>query len=70
MAGNVEEKINALHKRISSRILKDYDPKSENVRSTVLILDVLANFERIGDHLVNIAERIPAIVRFEPEYPE
>jgi len=62
-----EEKVNALHKRISSRILKDYNPKSETVRSTVLILDVLANLERIGDHLVNIAERIPAIVLFEPE---
>ncbi|MCK5852808.1 Na/Pi cotransporter family protein, partial [bacterium] len=62
-----EEKVNALHKRISSRILKDYNPKSESVRSTVLILDVIANLERIGDHLVNIAERIPAIVLYEPE---
>jgi len=60
-----EEKINAMHKRLSSAQIKAFDPKTETVRNTVLVLDVLANFERIGDHLVNIAERIPAIASFE-----
>ncbi len=61
-----EDKINALQKRLASGRIKSFDPKNETVRNTVLVLDVLANFERIGDHLANIAERIPVIASFEP----
>lgn len=61
-----EEKINGLQKRIVSTKVKGFDPEHETVRSTVIVLDVVANFERIGDHLTNIAERIPVIASFEP----
>ncbi len=62
----VEEKTNALQRRIAGRNIKEFDPKQTTVRETVLVLDALATFERIGDHLVNIAERIPTIAQFEP----
>jgi len=66
----VEETTNALQRRIAGRNIKEFDPKQTTVRETVLVLDALATFERIGDHLVNIAERIPAIAQFEPETSE
>jgi len=60
-----EGKIKHLSKRLSGRCLKSFDPEKENVNQVVFVLDIIANFERIGSRLINIAERIPALSEFE-----
>jgi phosphate:Na+ symporter len=65
-----EHKINDLQRRLTTRHMKRLEAGTCTPRSGVLFLDIVTNFERIGDHLVNIAERIPAIAPFEPEDTE
>ena len=60
-----EDKIKLLSKRLSSRCLKSFDPEKGKVNQVVFVLDIIANFERIGSRLINIAERIPALSEFE-----
>ena len=60
-----EDKIKFLSKRLSGRCIKSFDPEKENVNQVVFVLDIIANFERIGSRLINIAERIPALSEFE-----
>jgi Na/Pi-cotransporter len=65
-----EEKLNSLRRRFANKHTKYIDAEAASARETVLVLDAISMFERIGDHLANMAERIPTIVKFEPQSPE
>jgi len=60
-----EDKIKLLTKRLSKKCVKGFDSNKDSINQVVLQLDIIANFERIGRHLINIAERVPAIAIFE-----
>ena len=53
----LEERINALTDALSSNHVRRLESGQCNVVSGVVFLDLIANFEKVGDHLTNIAER-------------
>jgi len=60
-----EDKVKLLNKRLSNKCVNNFDSNKDSVNQIVLELDIIANFERIGRHLINIAERIPTIAAFD-----
>jgi len=65
-----EEKLNALRRRLANKHTREIDAETVTALETVLVLDAISLLERIGDHLANMAERIPAIVQFEVPHDE
>ena len=53
-----EERIDFLEELLRDKHIERLNQKVCNVRSGAIFLDAISNFERIGDHSVNIAESI------------
>jgi phosphate:Na+ symporter len=50
--------INSLRNRLKDNHVKRLEQKQCNVLSGVVFLDMISNYEKIGDHLTNIAQKI------------
>ena len=55
---NIESKIDLLEKRFRENNIKRLAKESCNARAGSIFLDLLSNFERIGDHATNIADSV------------
>ena len=53
-----ECQINAMRDRFKSNHIKRLEESKCNVISGVVFLDIMSNFEKIGDHLNNVAQAI------------
>ncbi len=58
-----EEEINAFMRKAADNHYTRLESETCNVQTGVIILDVLGHFERVGDHLVNVAERAGRIIQ-------
>ena len=58
MTIKLEEEIDALEEILRDNHIERLKKKECNVRSGAVFLDVISNFERIGDHAVNISELV------------
>ncbi|MGA1875371.1 MAG: Na/Pi cotransporter family protein [bacterium] len=54
----IEGEINALRDQFMNSHIQRLKQRSNHVISGLIFLDLIGNFERIGDHLTNIAEEI------------
>lgn len=54
----LEEDLNATHRLLTANHMKRLEAGQCSPNATILFLDVIGNIERIGDHLLNIAQRI------------
>ncbi|MBX3180740.1 MAG: Na/Pi cotransporter family protein [Candidatus Hydrogenedentes bacterium] len=61
-AHRLDERLNMLMKRLTDEHIKRLDAGECDVQAGVIYLDALAHLERVGDHLVNIAERAGRIL--------
>ncbi|MFB3918864.1 MAG: Na/Pi cotransporter family protein [Candidatus Velamenicoccus archaeovorus] len=59
-----EEEINRLHDTLKHSHVNRLNEGRCNVRSGVVFMDLLDNFEKIGDHLTNIAEGVKRKMRW------
>lgn len=57
-----EKELAAIISRATEEKVKRLDEGRVSVQGSVIFLDALAHLERVGDHLVNIAERAPKIL--------
>lgn len=57
-----EAELTALTKELTDRHIERLDEGKCDVQAGVIFLDALAHLERVGDHLLNIAERTEAIL--------
>lgn len=62
-AHRLDERLNALMKRLTDEHVRRLDEGKCDVQTGVIYLDALAHLERVGNHLVNIAERSGRIVQ-------
>ena len=62
-AHRIHERLKALIKRLTDEYVKRLDAGECDVQAGVIYLDALAHLERMGDHLVNIAERSSHILK-------
>ena len=62
-AHRLDERLTALMKRLTDEHVKRLDEGTCDVQVGVVYLDALAHLERVGDHLVNIAERAAKIMQ-------
>ena len=62
-AHRLDERLNALMKRLTDEHVERLDQGKCEVQAGVIYLDALAHLERVGDHLVNIAERAAQILK-------
>lgn len=58
VTAKLEEEIDVLEEILRDRHIERLKSKKCNVRSGAVFLDVISNFERIGDHAVNISELV------------
>jgi phosphate:Na+ symporter len=65
----LEEDLNQMHRKLTANHMKRLEAGQCSPNATILFLDVIGNIERIGDHLLNIAQRInfisPYIISLE-----
>ena len=54
----LEERIDILEKELRSHHIKRLNDGQCNAISGAVFLDLISNFERIGDHATNIAESV------------
>ena len=54
----LEEDLNLMHRKLTANHLKRLEAGQCSPNATILFLDSIGNIERIGDHLLNIAQRI------------
>ena len=54
----LEEDLNLMHRKLTANHLKRLEAGLCSPNATILFLDTIGNIERIGDHLLNIAQRI------------
>ena len=54
----IENEIDKLEKKFRENNIKRLNEKSCNANSSTMFLDLISNFERIGDHSTNIAESV------------
>ena len=54
----LEEDLNLMHRKLTANHLKRLEAGQCSPNATILFLDTIGNIERIGDHLLNIAQRI------------
>lgn len=54
----LEEDLNLMHRKLTANHLKRLEAGLCSPNATILFLDAISNIERIGDHLLNIAQRI------------
>jgi phosphate:Na+ symporter len=62
-AHRIHERLKGLVKRLTDDHVKRLDEGSSDVQAGVIYLDALAHLERVGDHLVNIAERSNRVIK-------
>jgi phosphate:Na+ symporter len=55
---NKENNINRMRDEYKSNHIKRLENGNCNVLSGVIFIDLLANFEKIGDHLTNVGQAI------------
>lgn len=58
LIGEVEERINTLEKDYRDKHIKRLNDEKCSAYAGAIFLDLISNFERIGDHSVNIAESV------------
>jgi phosphate:Na+ symporter len=69
-AHRIHERLKALMKRLTDEHVKRLDDGAGDVQAGVIYLDALAHLERMGDHLVNIAERSSRILTVTDSTPK
>lgn len=55
---NIESKIDMLEKKFREKNIKRLSKEYCNAHAGSIFLDLLSNFERIGDHATNIADSV------------
>ena len=62
-AHRIHKRLKVLMKRLTDEHVRRLDQGDRNVQAGVIYLDALAHLERMGDHLVNIAERSARVLK-------
>lgn len=62
-AHRIHKRLKVLMKRLTDEHVRRLDEGDRNVQTGVIYLDALAHLERVGDHLVNIAERSARVLK-------
>jgi Na/Pi-cotransporter len=62
-AHRIHKRLKVLMKRLTDEHVRRLDQGDRNVQTGVIYLDALAHLERVGDHLVNIAERSARVLK-------
>ena len=60
----LEQEINSLHRSLTANHMKRLEAGNCSPKACVLFLDAIGNIERIGDHLLNIAQRVEIIIPY------
>ena len=61
-----EQKIDDLTKQYRDNMMERIQKKECSYQASILYSEMLTDFERIGDHALNIADEWKAIAGFEP----
>lgn len=64
----VEAKLNTLYKDMNKEQIFYIQQGKDYVMPGLVFLDLLNNFEKIGDHLTNVAEAVTSHFRYQTEY--
>ncbi len=64
----VEAKLNTLYKDMNKEQIFYIQQGKDYVLPGLVFLDLLNNFEKIGDHLTNVAEAVTSHFRYQTEY--
>ncbi|MBL7648629.1 MAG: Na/Pi cotransporter family protein [Candidatus Hydrogenedentes bacterium] len=62
-AHRIHKRLKVLMKRLTDEHVRRLDEGNRDVQTGVIYLDALAHLERVGDHLVNIAERSARVLK-------